>query len=542
MNQRLSSPDVNVDVIVIGSGAAGLVAAVAAHDAGARVLLVERAEVIGGATAVSGGVMWIPLNHHMGEMRIDDSREDAVGYCTRMALGRAPAELIEAFVDTGSEALAYLESHTPLRCSALPMPDYHAELPGARMGGRSVEPDLFDTHELGAWRERLRHPSSMTAPISLRERVFQYQAHVRPTNVPEELVSQRNSDGIVAAGGALVGRLLRGVLDREIPLLLAARAHRLVMRNGRAVGVDIEIGGEMIESAAARGVVLASGGFEWSDDAQTQFLPGPRVLPLSPPSDEGDGLRMAAEAGADLANMSEVWGSPASYVPGELYDGKQLARILVPERMCPHAIMVNGRGRRFANEAAAYNELNKAFYEIDPNTGAYRNQPAWAILDAQYRATYPILTLLPGDSDPHWLPRAETLDGLAARVGIDQEGLSDAVTRWNIIVRDRFDPDFGRHRYAVDLAAPHPTLGTIERPPFYALPVYPGTLGTKGGPRTDVRGRVLGVRGQAIPGLYAAGNVMAGTSGAGYYGAGATIGLAVTWGYICGRAAAADTG
>ncbi len=536
------APDLAADVIVIGSGAAGLVAAVAAHDAGARVLLVERADVAGGATAVSGGVMWIPLNHHMRDLRIDDTRDDALAYCTRLALGRAPAELIAAFVDTGAEALAYLEAQTPLRCSALPMPDYHAGLPGARMGGRSVEADLFDTHELSEWRERLRRPSSMTAPITLRERVFTYQAHIRPANVPEALVAQRNHDGVVAGGGALVGRLLRGVLDRAIPVLLGARALRLVMRDGRVAGVALDRDGDVVEASAARGVVLASGGFEWSDDAQTRFLPGPRALPLSPPNDDGDGLRMAAEAGADLANMSELWGSPASYVPGELYDGRQLARILVPERMCPHAIIVNARGRRFANEAAAYNDLNKAFYEVDPNTAGYRNQPAWAILDGQYRAAYPILTVLPGDPDPDWLPRAETLEGLAASVGIDREGLTDTVARWNVAVRERFDAEFGRHRYAVDLAAPHPTLGTIEQAPFYALPVYPGTLGTKGGPRTDVRGRVLHVRGQAIPGLYAAGNVMAGTSGAAYYGAGATIGLAVTWGYICGRAAAGDAG
>jgi hypothetical protein len=236
--------------------------------------------------------------------------------------------------------------------------------------------------------------------------------------------------------------------------------------------------------------------------------------------------------------MSDVWGSPASFVPGETYDGRQLARILVPERMCPHTIIVNAGGRRFANEAAAYNDLNKAFYEVDPNTGGYRNQPAWAIFDAQYRAAYPVLTVMPGDPDPQWLPRAETIDALAACTGIDPGGLSATIARWNRIVEERNDPDFGRHRYAVDLKAAHPTLGTIERPPFYALPVYPGTLGTKGGPRTNVRGQVLNQRGQPIGGLFAAGNVMAGTSGAAYYGAGATIGLAVTWGYICGRAVA----
>jgi succinate dehydrogenase/fumarate reductase flavoprotein subunit len=536
-----SAPPFDADVIVIGSGAAGLVAAIAAHDAGARVLLLERAETIGGATAVSGGVIWIPLNRHMVEIGINDSREDALTYCTRLALGRAPAELIETFVDTGHEALAYLEAQTPLRCSAIPLPDYHAELPGARMGGRSVEADLYDTHELGAWRERLRKPSIFVVPLQLHEMIFEYLAYVRPTNIPWDLVSQRMRDGIAANGGALTGRLLKGLLDREVAVTVGARARRLVMRDGRVAGVEIEHNGARAEAKAARGVVLASGGSEWSDDLQTRFLPGPRSLPITPPGDDGDGLRMAVEAGADLANMAEVWGTPAAFVPGETYDGHPLSRILVAERMCPHSIIVNAAGRRFANEAAAYNDLNKAFYDFDPNTATYRNQPAWAILDAQYRAAYPVLTLLPGAPNPDWLAHDEKLEGLAARVGIDAAGLRATVDRWNDIVRDRHDPDFGRHAYAADVTAPHPTLGSIEQPPFYALPVFPGTLGTKGGPRTDVHGRVLSTGGEPIPGLYAAGNVMAATSGAGYYGAGGTIGPAVAWGYICGRAAAQDS-
>ena len=157
-----------------------------------------------------------------------------------------------------------------------------------------------------------------------------------------------------------------------------------------------------------------------------------------------------------------------------------------------------------------------------------------------FRSLYAVLTLLPGAPDPDWLPRDDTIEGLATRVGIEPQGLRSTVERWNAIVRDRHDPDFARHAYVADINAPHPTLGTIEQPPFYALPVYPGTLGTKGGPRTDVDGHVLNVRGETVPGLYAAGNVMAGVAGCGYFGAGATIGLAMTWGYICGQAAAED--
>jgi succinate dehydrogenase/fumarate reductase flavoprotein subunit len=206
--------------------------------------------------------------------------------------------------------------------------------------------------------------------------------------------------------------------------------------------------------------------------------------------------------------------------------------------MCPHAIIVNVRGRRFANEAATYHDLNKAFQEVDPHTGSYRNQPAWAILDGQYRASYPILLVQPGTPDPDWLMRADSLAGLAALAGIDADGLGATVERWNANVRAGHDPDFGRDSQVGDVYAPRRTLGAVEVPPFYALPVYPGTLGTNGGARTDMHGRVLDARGEPISGLYAAGNVMASAAGAGYFGAGCTIGLALTWGYICGRAAA----
>jgi len=190
-----------------------------------------------------------------------------------------------------------------------------------------------------------------------------------------------------------------------------------------------------------------------------------------------------------------------------------------------------------------YNDLSKAFAAFDPQAYELRNLPCWAILDGQYRANYPVLTVMPGDPDPEWLPKDGTLSGLAARVGIDPGGLEKTVERWNALVAQRKDADFGRgesayERWIGDPDAPHPNLGTIAQPPFYALPIDAHSSGTKGGPRTNARGQVLSVRGAVIPGLYAAGNAMAGISGPGYYGGGGTIGLAMTWGYLCGIDAA----
>jgi len=255
---------------------------------------------------------------------------------------------------------------------------------------------------------------------------------------------------------------------------------------------------------------------------------------------------MATAVGADLANMSEIWGVPTSFVPTDEHDGKQLYRITMAERCLPHTIMVNRYGRRFVDEAHNYNDVAKVFRTFDPVPFDYTNDPAWCVFDQQYRDRYWVLmTSMPGDGmDPEWLPMADTLEELARKVGIDAENLKATVDRFNGFAREGVDPDFNRGGTAYDRYCgdprnqPNPCLGTIEQPPFYALPVYIGTIGTKGGPRTNADGQVLNAFGEAIEGLYAAGNVMASVSGPAYGGGGFTIGLAMTWGYIAAKHAA----
>ncbi len=528
--------DLETDVAVVGSGGAGLTAAILARDQGAQVVVLERSDKVGGTTAVSGGVLWIPLNHHMAEVGIPDSREEALAYCKRLTAGRSPDELVETFVDTGHQMVRYLRQHTPLRFTLWNAPDYHPEEPGGKLRGRSIEPALFDTNQLGQWKERLRPAPVYFLPLPLEELL-----HTRPQDLPMDLIAERMEKGIVSMGNALVAALLKACLDRGVAFLLETRGRELIQEDGKVVGLQAQREGRDFLVRARRGVVLACGGFEWSEELRAKFLPGPITHPQSPPFNEGDGLLMAMAVGADLANMTEVWGSPASLVPGEQYEGRQLSRPCT-ERGRPHAILVNRYGQRFVNEAAPYNDLNKAFHYFDPVAYDYRNLPCWLICDSQYRARYPVVTVLPGDPDPDWLIWDGTLEGLAQKTGVDPQGLYATVARFNSFVREGRDRDFRRGESALDRElgdrdAPHPTLGTIEKPPFYALPVYPGTLGTKGGPRTNAKGQVLDVRGQVIPGLYAAGNVMASPAGAGYYGGGGTIGPAMTWGYICGISA-----
>ncbi|HZS36126.1 MAG TPA: FAD-dependent oxidoreductase [Polyangia bacterium] len=542
---RKQKPQIETDVLVIGSGGAGLVAALAAHQAGAKVTLVEKAAKAGGTTAVSGGVLWIPNNHHMGKAGIADSRAEALQYVKRLADGRSDEKLIETFLDEAPQMLKFVEEVTPVRFQALPKyPDYHPEFAGAKPGGRSLDPGLFDTKQLGAWKDKLRRSPvfGMTA-MSVSE-ATEWGVFSKPLKLPFKLLGQRFSEGLVCYGGALVGGLLKGLLDRGIEPLLQTAARDLVVEDGRVVGLKAVQNGKEILISAKRGVILASGGFEWSKTLTAQFLGGIVTHPNSPPGNDGDGLKMAMALGADLANMSEAWWCPSIDIPGEEYDGQQLHRGDFAIRSLPHSLIVNRRGNRFVNEAQNYNDLMKPFFHVDPVAYERPNLPAWVILDQQFVEHYALLTIVPGMPVPEWIPRAQTIGELAEKIGVDSKGLTATVERFNGFAKSGVDSEFGRgaslydHFYGDLDQKPNPNLGTVEKAPFYALQVHPGAIGTKGGARVDSRARVLHVNGAPIAGLYAAGNVMAGITGPGYPGAGSTIGTAMTFGYIAGRDAA----
>jgi 3-oxosteroid 1-dehydrogenase len=538
--------DREADVVVVGSGGGGLTAAIVARDQGAEVLLLEKTGKVGGTTAVSGGVVWVPCNHHMPEAGIADARDEALGYVKRLADGRGDEALIATYLDRAPEVLRYLEDRTPLKLVALKRyPDYHPEFPGGRPGGRSLDPGLFDTKTLGPWAEKLRRsPTFGMTAMSITE-ATDWNVFSKPLSLPYELLAKRLKQGLVCYGASLVGALLRGCLDRGIEPMLDVRARELVLDGGKVVGVVAEQGGKRIRIRARRGVILASGGFEWDAELCSRFLRGPLTHPNGPPSNEGDGLRMAMALGADLGNMTEAWWCPSLIVPGEEYDGKPLYRGDFAARALPHSIIVNRKGERFANEAQNYNDVMKPFFSFDPTSYTRPNLPAYLVLDQAFLDRYMLLTLVPGSRVPDWLPRADTLEALAAKLGVSPGGLRATADRFNAFAREGKDLDFGRgdsiydHFYGDPENRPSPNLGTLEKAPFYALEVFPGGLGTKGGPRVDEHGRVQHVEGRAIDGLYAAGNVMAGVMGAGYPGAGSTIGTAMTWGYLAAKHASA---
>jgi succinate dehydrogenase/fumarate reductase flavoprotein subunit len=535
-----------VDVVVIGSGGAGAVAALAAHAGKAKVAVLEKTDKFGGTTAVSGGVVWVPCNKHMAEAGVTDSFDEALGYVTRLTDGKSEPALVRRYLEIAPQMIDFVESSTPIAFKALGRyPDYHPEFAGGRPGGRSLDPGLFDTNQLGAWKDKLRRSPvfGMTA-MSVSE-ATDWGVFSKPSALPFGLLAKRFKQGLVCYGGALSGGLLKALLDRGIEPMLSTAADELIVEEDRVVGVRAKQGDKEILIGAKRGVVLASGGFEWNADLCKRFLGGPLTHPNSPPGNEGDGLKMAMSLGADLGNMSEAWWCPSLMVPGEEYDKRPLHRGDFATRSLPHSVIVNRKGQRFVNEAHNYNDLMKAFFAFDPVAYERTNLPAWIVIDQQYLDRYALLTYVPGMPIPEWLVKADTLEELAAQLGVDANGLGATIARFNRAALEGVDPDFRRgesvydHFYGDPDHKPNPNLGTIEKGPFYAIQVHTGAIGTKGGARTDVDGRVLRPDGTAITGLYAAGNVMAGVTGAGYPGAGATIGAAMTFGYLAGKHAAA---
>ncbi len=544
MAEKPQTWDIETDVLVVGTGGSGLVAAIIAHDEGAKVTLIEKTNVVGGTTAVSGGIPWIPNNHHMSEVGETDSKEEVFTFMKTLAQGRSDDSLIEAFIDNAPQMLKYLEENTDFKCDALQMPDYKAEIDGGKKKGRSVGPHTFDTNLLGDSIGKIRQSPVAIMPIAWADYEAGGHGINYINNLDFEMIMDRAARGIVGMGMSTVGQLYKACLDRGIEPLLETRAQEIILDDGKVVGLKTEREGKDFYIWAEKGVILATGGFEWNEELKTTFLPGQYTLPLSPPCCEGDGLKMCMAIGAQLGNMSEVWGVPSVFMPGEEYEGKQLYRMAMMERCLPHSIMVNRYGKRFVNESHNYNDVAKAFRTVDPVKHDFANVPAWCIFDQQYRDKYLIMgTIFPGDpTTPDWLIAANTLEELAQKVGIDANNLKSTVERFNGFVAKDIDEDFGRGEAVYDiysgdpnLTTTNPCLGTIEKPPFFALPVHMGTLGTKGGPRTNANGQVLHIFGHAIEGLYAAGNVMAGVSGPGYDGGGITIGMGMTWGYIAAK-------
>lgn len=544
--------DHEVGFLVVGSGAGGLTAALAAADRDLDTLVIEKASVYGGSTALSGGGIWVPNNPTLLREGLGDSRADVRAYLDAVVGDRVPTENLDAFIDEGPRMLAFLETSPHLRfqwCAGYS--DYHPEAPGGRPAGRSIEPLPVDLKQLGADEDLLRPAALATPPgvfitskdfvqLNMVTRTWRarWTALLTGLRAIKAIVLRRHMDTL---GRALIARLRLAVRDAGVPLWLDTPLRSLITDDtGAVLGVLAERDGREIRIRARDGVLLATGGFEYNQTMRKDHLPegGRDNFSAASTDNTGDGIIAGEQVGAAVDLMDDAWWMPSFQRP----DG--INQVLVSERSIPRSIIVDNTGKRFTNEASPY----VTFVHAQLKGG---HDPAWLIFDAKAKSRYPIGGIVPGQKFPSsWLTgglmqTAPDIEGLAAAIGVPVESLRETVGRFNGFARDGHDADFGRGVSAYDNYYGDPTLATpaldvLDKGPYYALRVRIGDLGTKGGLVYNADAQVLRADGSPIPGLYAAGNTSAAVMGNDYAGAGATIGPAMVFGYIGARHAAGE--
>ncbi len=551
------------DLVVAGAGAAGMTAAAVAASQGMRVLLVEKTALVGGTTAWSGGMVWVPANRQMLAAGMADSLDAARRYLAATVASESGAAMREAFLTHAGEAIDYLAAHTPVRLRPVTVyPDYYPDRPGATLGGRVLEPCPFDARALGSRFALLRPPlpeftlfggMMVSRPdITHFRRVFRSAhatwrvASLLARHARERLTAPRGTS--LYLGNALAGRLLLAVTELGVELRLGTRIAAL-RRDGRRVsGLVLRNGSDDEAELTCRAVVLATGGFSHDAGLRARML-SPAAGPLSAaaPGNAGDGIRLGLDVGGELgtANASGAFWVPASR--SRRADGSECVfPHTVTDRAKPGLIAVDDAGQRFVNEAVSYHEFVLAM--LRHGLGATR--PAYLVCDRRFLWTYglgrvrPFSLRLREHLASHYLHAAPSLGALALTLGIDAAGLTATVAAHNADARAGVDRRFGRgsdayQRHLGDADhRPNPCLAPLETPPFYAVAVYPADLGTATGLLTDARARVLAADGTPVPGLYACGNDMNSVMNGAYPGPGITLGPALTFGYLAARDAA----
>lgn len=540
------------DVIVVGSGAAGMTAALAAAHRGLRTVIVEKAATFGGSTARSGGGVWIPDNEALRKAGITDSPDDARTYLHTIIGEHGDPARIDTYLHRGPEVVSFLLRNTPLRLQWVPgYSDYYPEAPGGRAHGRSVEPVPFDGTKLGDDLATLA-PDYGKSPRNFVVTQADFRlltllvrnprgplraARVGARWLKATLLRQR----LLGRGQALAAAMRVGLRQAGVPIWLDTPLVELVTDGDTVTGAVVRHDGAERRLTARRGVVITSGGFEHNEAMRKEHQREPigTEWTTGAPSNTGDGIRAGQALGAAVGFMADAWWGPSIPLPGGPW-------FCLAERSLPGSIMVNGRGERFVNESAPYVDATHAMYggELGQGDGPAENIPTWLIFDQRYRNRYVFAGVGPRQPLPgRWfktgaLHRATTLTALADAIDVPAETLTSTVDRFNGFATDGHDPDFGRgdsaydHYYGDPRNRPNPSLGPLEVAPFYAAKLVPGDLGTKGGLRTDARARVLREDGSVIAGLYAAGNASTPVMGHTYAGPGATIGPAMVFGYL----------
>lgn len=558
------------DVLVIGSGAGGLAAAITARKAGLDVAVLEKEPYFGGTTAFSGGILWIPGNSHAARNGIQDSKAAVHTYLKGEAGRHYRADVVDAYLENGPAMLHFFERETEVSFTPTLYPDYHPDAAGGVLIGRSVAAAPYDGRRLGGEFKRLRLPLSTitfmgmmfnSANTDLKHFFNFTRSAISAAYVAKRLATHlwhmlRYGRGVLlTSGNALAARLAKSAFDAGVPILTEVDAQALILEEGRVRGVTARIGGEMVRLNARRAVVLASGGFAQEATRLAKVYPhvargGSHLSPV-PEGNVGDGIRMAEEVGGRFETgypNAAAW-MPVSAVP--LGGGKTGVFPHLVDRYKPGFIMVTRHGRRFTNESNSYHDVGRAMQEACEGEA---ETAAWLICDKRTIAKYGMGYAKPAPLPlaPYlrsgYLKRGRTLRDLAAAAGIEPDALEATVARFNEEAERGEDPEFGRgstafNRYLGDAEhKPNPCVAPIKTAPFYALKLIMGDLGTFDGIVTDAQARVLDSSGRPIPGLYAVGNDAASMMGGAYPGAGITLGPAMTFGYVAARHIAGSAG
>jgi 3-oxosteroid 1-dehydrogenase len=544
------------DVIVVGSGGAGLLAALRATDLGLSAIVVEKSHRYGGTSATSGGGLWIPNHGLQGHV---DSDEQAMTYLAAVTQG-ADRGRLRAYVENGRQMVSYLSS-VGIRLEVVhDLPDYFSSAPGA-VAGRALFPAEIDGGLLGndylamrelpyAFKLSNRYSLNLAQSFALSARPFGWQWVAAKMvlrywlDVPWRLKTRR--DRRATMGVALIAGLRRELNRRGVPVLLNRGLEQLEVAGGRVVGVRLT---SSLRLGANRAVLLAAGGFEQSQAMRDRCMavPTDAKWSLTPPgANTGDAIRAGEAIGAATEFMECAWWAPSMQLPAQDVPNVDVTHQMFFDHRHPNSVCVNRLGFRFVNESCSYDRFGIAMIEDHRKTGA--NVPCWMVFDATYRAKYTCGGIMPTSVMPdkrvppdwwdNYLYRAGTIGELAGKLDIDAARLAGVIAEMNGYAATGVDLQFGRggnvyDRYFGDARVqPNPCLGAISKPPYYAIRIDLGDLGTKGGLKADQHARVLDRRGEPIPGLYAAGNSSGSVFGDCYPGAGGTLGPALTFAYI----------
>ncbi|MCS3450971.1 MULTISPECIES: FAD-dependent oxidoreductase [Bradyrhizobium] len=558
------------DALVVGSGCAGLSAAVTAGHHGLKVLVVEKEPRFGGTTARSGGWLWIPGTSLAKAWGIEESPDQAKTYLRHEAGNSFDAARVDAFLTEGPKAVDFFTTSTAVRFDMpLTFPDYHAEAPGGAQGGRSMVTRPFDAHELGDALKYLGSPLPELTVFGMMlgsgkeivhfmraTRSLTSAAYVAKRLSKHAIDVMRNGRGMTLTNGnALAGRLAKSAFDLKIPLWLNSPVRELIVENGAVHGAIVVREGRTIRVNAKRGVVLACGGFPHDVARRQKMFPhaptGKEHYSPGPVGNTGDGLRLAESAGG---RIDDSLPNAAAWVPVSVTTRKDGSKGVMPhfiDRAKPGVIAVMADGRRFANEGNSYHDFVQAMIKA---AKPGEEIAAHLICDHETLRKYGLGCVPPRPMPlghhlkTGYLKRGATLSELAAQAGIDAKALETTVAEFNSTAVEGRDPAFGKgsrayNRYQGDaLHGPNPCIAPIQHGPFYAIKMVVGDLGTYAGIRTDANARALDADGQPIAGLYAAGNDMASIMGGNYPGAGITLGPALTFGYIAGKHIAGSEG